>query len=399
MDFRFTPQEEAFRAEVRRFLAQELPPGWDDQFDLETQEGVDALWEFARQLQRKLAQRKWLTLAWPPEYGGLGAPIMHQVVFNEEMGRWRAPTLGLNMGVYWVGPAIMLYGSQWQKERFLPKIASGEEVWCTLYSEPGAGSDLAALQTRALLEGDEWVINGQKIWTSLAHRAHWGYLAARTDPAAPKHKGISTFVVPMRDEKGDPYPGITIRPLINMAGHHGFNQVFFEDVRIPKEYLVGEVNRGWYQVAVALDFERSSISGVARSRRLWEDLVELARQERALSAGRPQVRLRLAEVGVEIEVGRYLSYRVASLQQAGQIPNYEASIAKLYASELSQRLARTGMELLGLYGQLHPKSKWAKLRGRMERYYLTSVAETIAGGTSEVQRNVIATRGLGLPRG
>ncbi|MDT7944295.1 MAG: acyl-CoA dehydrogenase family protein [Dehalococcoidia bacterium] len=395
MDFRFTAEEERFREEVRQFLDRELPPGWDEEFDMETEAGVDALWEFARQLQRKLGQRRWLALAWPPEHGGLGAPIMHQVIFNEEMGRRRAPLLGLNMGVYWVGPAIMLYGSPWQKERFLPKIASGEEVWCTLYSEPGAGSDLASLQTRAVLEGDEWVINGQKIWSSMAHRADWGYLAARTDPDAPKHKGISTFLVPMKA------PGIIIRPLINMAGHHGFNQVFFENVRIPKDYLVGEVNRGWYQVAVTLDFERSSISGVARSEGYYEAILGLVREERHLlsATGREAARLRLAEVGIEIEVGRYLSYRVASLQQQGRVPNYEASIAKLYASELAQRLARVGMDVLGLYGQLQPKSRWAKLRGRVERYYLTSVAETIGGGTSEIQRNVIAVRGLGLPRG
>jgi alkylation response protein AidB-like acyl-CoA dehydrogenase len=229
----------------------------------------------------------------------------------------------------------------------------------------------------------------------MAHRADWGYLAARTDPDAPKHKGISTFSVPMKA------PGIIIRPLINMAGHHGFNQVFFENVRIPKDYLVGEVNRGWYQVAVSLDFERSSISGVARSEGYYEAILGLVREERHLlsATGREAARLRLAEVGIEIEVGRYLSYRVASLQQQGRVPNYEASIAKLYASELAQRLARVGMDVLGLYGQLQPKSRWAKLRGRVERYYLTSVAETIGGGTSEIQRNVIAVRGLGLPRG
>jgi len=390
MEFRFTPEEEAFRQEVRQFLDQELPPDWEERFDTETEEGFGGLSQFARAFQRKLAQRRWLALPWPPEYGGLGATIMQQVIYNEEMAYRRAPT-GFNMGVAWVGPALMLYGTEEQKRRFLPKIASGEEIWCTLYSEPGAGSDLAALQTRAVLEGDYWVINGQKIWTSQAHQAHWGWLAARTDPDAPKHKGISTFVVPMDS------PGITIQPLINMAGQHGFNQVFFDNVRIPRHYLVGEVNRGWYQVAVALDFERSSISGVARARRFLDDLVLFARQE-GVARGRPQVRARLADMAIEVEVGRYLSYRVASMQQAGQIPNYEASVAKLYSSELDQRLARAGMELLGLYGQLHPRSRWARLKGRVERHYLVSVASTIGGGTSEIMRNVIAGRGLGLPR-
>ncbi len=390
MEFRFTAEEEAFRQEVRQFLDQELPPNWEEQFDTETEEGFGGYSEFARAFQRKLAQRRWLALPWPPEYGGLGATIMQQVIYNEEMAYRRAPT-GFNMGVAWVGPALMLYGTEEQKRRFLPKIASGEEIWCTLYSEPGAGSDLAALQTRAVLEGDYWVINGQKIWTSQAHQAHWGWLAARTDPDAPKHKGISTFVVPMDA------PGITIQPLINMAGQHGFNQVFFDNVRIPRDYLVGEVNRGWYQVAVALDFERSSISGVARAQRFLDDLVQFAREE-GVTHGRPQVRAKLADMAIEVEVGRYLSYRVASLQQAGQIPNYEASVAKLYSSELDQRLARAGMQLLGLYGQLHPRSKWTRLRGRVERNYLVSVASTIGGGTSEIMRNVIAGRGLGLPR-
>jgi alkylation response protein AidB-like acyl-CoA dehydrogenase len=392
MDFRFGTAEEGFRAEVRAFLDESLPQDWDHQFNRETAEGLEQLWAFARDLQRELGRRRWLALAWPPEYAGLGAGIMQQVVFNEEMGYRRAPTFGLNMGVYWVGPTLMLYGTEEQKRRFLPRIASGEEVWCTLYSESGAGSDLAALQTRAVLEGDYWVINGQKIWSSMDHRAHWGWLAARTDPDAPKHKGISLFIVPMDA------PGITIRPLINMAGHHGFNQVFFDKVRIPRDYLVGEMNRGWYMLAVSLDFERTSISGVARTQGLWDSIVRWARSL-PVGAVRGRARLALADRGIEIQVGRMLSYRVASIQSAGRVPNYEASAAKLFASELSQRVAATGVELLGLYGQLRPGSKWAILRGRIARTFLTSVAETIGGGTSEIQRNIIAQRGLGLPRG
>jgi len=392
MDFRLTAQEQEFRTEVREFLKKELPSGWHDQFDTETELGAEQQSEFGKQFNKKLAQRRWLTMPWPVEYGGLGASIMQQMVYNEEMSYAGAPT-GLNMGVAWVGPSLMIYGSEEQKRRFVPPIASYDETWCTLYSEPGAGSDLAFLQTRAVRDGDEWVINGQKIWTSGAHRSDWGWLAARTNPDAPKHKGISMFLVPMKT------PGITIRPLINMAGMHGFNEVFFEDARIPANYIVGQENNGWYQLAVALDFERSSVAGVARARRWWEDLVAFAHDHRPLVEARPEVRHRLAEIGVEIEAGQNLCYRVASLQQAGKIPNYEASIAKLYSSEVGQRLAGTGMQLLGLYGQLHPKSKYAYLRGRIERYYQISVAETIGGGTSEIMRNVIAIRGLGLPRG
>ncbi len=392
MEFRFTPEEEAFRAEVRDFLKKELQPGWQDEFDTETELGAEQQSEFSRQFTKKLAQRHWLTLPWPVEYGGLKASVMQQMIYNEEMAYASAPA-SFSMGVAWVGPALMIYGTEEQKKRFLPPIASHDEIWCTLYSEPTAGSDLASLKTRAVRDGDEWVISGQKTWTTGAHRSDWGWLAARTDPEAPKHKGISMFMVPMDA------PGIAIQPLINMAGMHGFNEVFFEDVRIPANYLVGQENNGWYQLAVALDFERTSVAGVARARRWWEDLLAFSRDHRSFVEARPGVRYRLAEIGVEIEAGQNLCYHVASLQQAGKIPNYEASIAKLYSSELGQRLAATGMDLLGLYGQLHPHSKYAYLRGRIERYCQVAVAETIAGGTSEIMRAIIAIRGLGLPRG
>jgi len=392
MDFRFTQEEENFRTEVRQFLKTELQPGWEEQFDTEGELGLVAHGDFAKQFNKKLANRGWLALPWPKEYGGLGATVMQQVIYNEEMAYTGAPT-GFNMGVAWVGPSLMIYGTEEQKKRFMPRITSLEDVWCTLYSEPASGSDLAALQTKAIRDGDEWVLNGQKIWTSGAHRSNWGWLAARTDFEAPKHKGISMFLVPMDS------PGITIRPLVNMAGQHGFNEVFFEDVRIPANYLVGQENQGWYQLAVALDFERSSIAGSARARRWWEDLLRFGRENPSFVKTRPEIRHRLVEIGIEIDVAMFLSYRVASLQQAGKIPNYEATIAKMYSSELGQRLSRSGIELLGMYGQLHPKSKYAKLKGRMERYYQVSVAETIAGGTSEIMRSVAAIRGLGLPRG
>jgi alkylation response protein AidB-like acyl-CoA dehydrogenase len=241
-------------------------------------------------------------------------------------------------------------------------------------------------------DGDDYVINGQKIWTSGAHRSNWGWLAARTDPDAPKHKGISTFVVPMEA------PGITIRPLINIAGQHGFNEVFFDNVRIPKENLVGEENRGWYQVAVALDFERSGIQAYAGGRRTLEEIVDLAKSRRDLWERNPQVRLALADRVIEVQVGTIIAYRIPSMQSQGKIPNYEASMSKLYGSELGQRIARTGMQVIGLYGGLRDEQA-APLAGRIAASYLTSVSGTIAAGTSEIQRGIIATRGLGLPRG
>ena len=390
MRFQFTPEQESFRAEVRAFLAEQLPAGCE-QRTASAEGDSDAAWEFSRQFTSRLAERKWLAMAWPVEYGGLSADYMTQLIYNEEMAYHRAPGGG-GMGVAWVGPAVMLYGTDEQKQRFLPRITSGADVWCTLYSEPGAGSDLAALQTRAVADGDDFVINGQKIWTSGAHRSNWGWLAARTDPDAPKHKGISTFVVPMDA------PGITVRPLINIAGQHGFNEVFFDNVRIPKENLVGELNRGWYQVAVALDFERSGIQAFAGGRRTLEEVVEFARSNRRLWERNPSVRLALADRAVEVEVGTLIAYRIPSMQAQGKIPNYEASMSKLYGSELSQRIARTGMQVIGQHGQL-AGGGLAPLAGRLATAYLTSVSSTIAAGTSEIQRGIIATRGLGLPRG
>ncbi len=389
MDFHFSPEEEAFRQEVRDFIRTEAPEGWRDGL------GNDParIWQFEREWQRKLAARRWLALAWPKELGGYGATYMEQLIFNEEMGRNRAPSF-VNMGVAWVAPSIMLYGSYEQKQRYVRRIAEGEDIWCTLYSEPGAGSDLASLQTRAELDGDEWVINGQKIWTTYAHLSDHGWLAARTDPTAPKHRGISTFVVPMRT------PGITVQPLVNMADGHEFNEVFFEDVRIPRENLVGELNRGWYHVAVGFGFERTSIGNPAGARRAVQDLAEICRRTmvngRPLAA-RPEVRMKIADLWTQIEVATVLAYRVASLQTAGKVPDAEASEIKLFAMELNQRVSNAAVGILGLGGQVRSGPVAAR-GGDFSYMYLRSVANTIEGGTSEIMRNIIATRGLGLPR-
>jgi alkylation response protein AidB-like acyl-CoA dehydrogenase len=391
MQFQPSPEEAAFRNEVRSFLQEHLPADWDGADPYGADAVGSSVSDVGRRITKQLVERKWIAMAWPREYGGLGASHMQQLIYNEEMAYHAVPAGG-GMGVAWVGPAIMLYGTDEQKQRFLPRITSAEDRWCTLYSEPGAGSDLAALQTRAVLDGDEWVINGQKIWTSLADRSNWGWLAARTDPDAPKHKGISTFVVPMDA------PGISIRPLINMAGQAGFNEVFFDNVRIPKDHLVGEANRGWYQVAVALDFERSGIQSYAGSRRTLEQLTRFVQEQPQTTRRNPSVRWRLADRFVELAAGTYIAYRVPWLQSRGMIPNYEASISKLFGSELIQRVAHTGLQLLGLFGGLAPGSHWAPLKGRLERAYLTSVASTVAAGTSEIQRSIVATRGLGLPR-
>ncbi len=388
MDYRFPADLETYRQEVRQFIHQQLPAGWGDTGEAD----ADSAALVQRQFQKAMAARQWLTAPWPRQYGGLEATHWQQVVMNEEMAYFRAPST--NMGVQWVGPTLMLVGSDEQKQAHLGGIANGDVWWCTLYSEPGAGSDLAGLQTRAVRDGDDYVVNGQKIWTSGGHHANWGWLAARTDPDAPKHKGITLFTVDMQT------PGITIRPLINMAGKHIFNEVFFEDVRVPKNRVVGEVNRGWYHIAVALDFERSGIGRFASAQRTLDDLTRYVRSNPRLVQDRPSARLELADRSIEVSVGRFLGYRITHLQTRGIIANYEASVSKLFGSELAQRIALTGMKMLGSAGQLLPANgAAAPMGGVVAENYLTAVSATIAAGTSEVQRGIIAGRGLGMPRG
>lgn len=396
MEFRFSAEEERFRQEIRDFLRKELPADWAQTAGTGgLGEGSEERWEFLRRFQKKLAAKGWLTLGWPQEHGGMGASHMMQVIYNEEMAYHRAPTQ-LGVGPDRVGPTIILYGTEEQKERYLPGIANAETVWCQGFSEPGAGSDLASLQTRADIDGDYFVVNGQKIWTSLAHKADMCILLVRTDPQAPKHKGISYLLAEMKT------PGIEVRPLVDMMNRHTFNQLFFENARIPRNALVGELNRGWYVAAATLDFERSGINRVVAGIRTYEDLVEYAAQKQVngrLLVDEPGVRNKLAELAIEFQVGRLLAYRVASMQARGQIPNAEASMSKLFGSELQQRLANAGLAILGLAGQLEPGAARAPLRGRMEQYYLFAASLTIAAGTSEIMRGIIAGRGLGLPRG
>jgi alkylation response protein AidB-like acyl-CoA dehydrogenase len=400
MDYRFTDEEESFRSEVRTFLRSELPEDWDfDPFEL-----TEDKWDFARDFTKKLAGKGWVAPAWPQEYGGQGMPYMKQVVLSEEIAYHRAPNTSL-IGVTYAGPTVIVYGNEEQKKQFLPGITSGDIVWCQGYSEPNAGSDLASLQTRAVKDGDDYIINGTKIWSSNAHKANWCFFLARTDMDAPKHKGITYFMTPMDT------PGISVRPLVNMADEHVFNEIVFDNVRVPVKYLVGEENRGWYIGMTTLDFERSNISTAAQYRRTFDQLVEYVKSGTNGTSGTngdksntyhlspdTSVKAKLAELAIENTVGRYLSLRVASMQERGQIPNYESSAAKVYHSEYGQRLAGAGMQIMGLHGTLREESKHARMRGRFARTYLTSIGVTIAAGTSEIQRGIIAQRGLGLSR-
>jgi alkylation response protein AidB-like acyl-CoA dehydrogenase len=379
MEFRFSAEDEAFRREVRQFIRAELP---------KVREGES--------FTKKLAARGWLTMSWPREYGGQGAAHLRQLVYNEEMAYHRAP--GQTMGADRVGPTLILFGTEEQKARFLPAIVRDEITWCQGFSEPGSGSDLASLQTRAVRDGDSWVVTGQKIWTSNAQRADYMILLARTDPDAPKHRGITYFLVDMK------LPGITVRPLLQLTGLPGFNEVFFDGVRVPADMVVGEVNRGWYVSAATLDFERSGIGRVIGGLRTFEEVVAYAKGTPARDGNggtlfdQVSVRHALADVALSFEVGRLMSYRVAWMQSRGLVPNYEASMAKTFGTELHQRMARVAFATLGLRGQLM-NGEWAPLEGQVPMAVLQTVSLTIAAGTSEINRNIIATRGLGLPRG
>jgi alkylation response protein AidB-like acyl-CoA dehydrogenase len=385
MDFRFTPRQEAFRQEIRSWLARELTPEVRRQYSATGGEG------FSREFSRRLGQKGWIGLAWPKEYGGQALGYIERTIYLEEMLLAAAPIGYHHFAERQMGPSIMMFGTEEQKREFLPRIVRGECGFCIGYSEPGVGSDLASLQTRAVQDGDDYVINGTKIWTSYAHLQDYIWLAVRTNPDAPKHRGISVFIVPLNA------PGITVRPIINMAGVHSFNQVFFDNVRVPKTAMVGERDRGWYVVASNLDFERSGIERIAQYRPLWEEVVAFVRETPA--ARSPILRHRIAEVEVEYQVGRWLAYSIAWLQDRGVVPNKEASMIKVYGATWTQRMLQTAMEVLGLYGQLTQDSKGAPLGGRVQRAWLASFAASIAGGTNEVQRNIIALRGLGLPRG
>jgi alkylation response protein AidB-like acyl-CoA dehydrogenase len=386
MRFHDTPETAAFRTEVRDWIFNDLTEAERGSGGMFSERDPD----ISASVRKKLVKRGWIAPAWPKEYGGMGATIRQQAVFNEELAYHRIPGPDF-IGINYVGPTLMLFGTEEQKQRFIPRILSGEDSWCQGYSEPGSGSDLASLQTRAVLDGDNFVINGQKIWTSGAHRANWVFMLARTDPEAPKHRGISYILAPMNST------GLEVRPLVNMAGAHEFNEVFFQDVTVPKDNLVGELNRGWYVGMATLDFERSAIGSVASTRRDMEDLVAYMRE-----SGKDiqsSARNELADRTIEAEVVRMLSLRIVWMQESGQVPNQEASMAKLFTTELNQRTARTAIKLLGMGGQGYAANGAETMPGRWIYTYLRSVANTIEGGSSEIQRNIIATRGLGLPRG
>ncbi len=409
MDWADTSEQAAFRVEVRKFIDEGLPEYYKRQAAEGGALGGEGGWQTDRFLgspeakaaaldwEAKVAGRGWVAPHWPKEYGGAGMSSMEQFILKQEMANTGAPDVG-GQGVAMLGPTIIAHGTEEQKQKFLPATLKCEMVWCQGYSEPGAGSDLASLQTRGIRDGDEWVINGQKIWTSNAHRANWIWMLVRTDPDAPKHRGIS-FMLSSMDT-----PGISVRPLISGGGMHFSNETFYEDVRIPQSQVVGEVNRGWYVGMTLLDYERSNISGAVDARRELERMLEKTapggEDHEKKRDDFDTIRLEVADRYIESEVGFNFSFRIISMQNRGLIPNYEASTSKMFASELNQRIQRTGVKIFGLYSQMwDPEDSVAPYGARFTQNYYHTIPSTIAGGTSEIQRNIIATRGLGLPRG
>jgi alkylation response protein AidB-like acyl-CoA dehydrogenase len=387
LDFSYSAEELALQKEVREFLKNDMPP--QVPYEVEHEKG----WEgpYTRAFVRRLGAKGWLTPSWPREYGGLGATYMQRYIIGEEMSYFGGPrTL---IGATMAGPTILLYGTEEQKKEFLPPVARGEIEFALGYTEPEAGSDLAAMDIRAVEKDDHYLINGQKIFNTGCHYSDYHWLGARTDPQAPRHRGISLFIVDLKS------PGISLDPIITMAGYRT-NAVYYDNVRVPKKNMVGEKNKGWYQIATALDFERTYEAGGVE--RQFHVLLDYCRHTRR--CGQPvtqdiKVRQKLAKIAVEIEVLKLFAVRLACLLNKGTVPNYEAAMAKLFGSELEQRLSQTGAEILGLYCQLQEGDKLAPMDGRLELYHRMTVRWTIVRGSSEIMRTLIATRGLGMPRG
>lgn len=397
MDFRFSEAEKKFRAEIEEFIIREAPPGYADK-ELYWPGGYGALGEFevrdpaVEKFRQKMGERGWLTMAWPKEYGGGGRSFVEQAIFFDRLSYHGAP--GMDVSTLISGPTILRFGSDELKKEWIPRIVKGNLKFWLAYSEPNAGSDLAAIQARAVVDGDDLIVNGQKIWSSGAHVSDCAWMVARTDMDAAPYKGTTLFIV---DNKS---PGITIRPIVNINGFHSFNEVFFDNVRVPKKNIVGEMNMGFYYLMVALDFERLVIS-IGGFRRRYEDLLNYARSTRRngrLLSEDAKIRARLAQLAIEIEIAYLLYYKTAWMMDNNLFPNIEASEIKLVTTLLSRKLADAGMEIMGQRAQLWPGSPHAPISGRFAVGYLDSLSAVIGAGTSEIQRNILAQRGLGLKR-
>ena len=395
MDFNYTPEDQAFRTEVRTWLEANkkfAPPPSNIMAD----EG-EGDWEARVNWHKKLNEGGWVSVNWPKEYGGRGATVMQRLIYREELSRLGLNEAMIGMGINLLGPTLIHWGTEEQKKNHIPKILKGEEVWCQGYSEPGAGSDLASVQTRAVDDGDDFVVNGQKTWTSIAQHADMIFALVRTDPAAPKHKGISYLLIDMHS------PGVTVRPLVQMTGGKGFNEVFFEDVRVPKKNILGERNNGWQVAMTTLLFERGGGGGEGAMGAVYE-LARLARRiprsgDGATAWDDSSVRQKVAEFAAEAQALRYTGYRQLTRQLKGLPPGPEGSMMKLCGTELALKIALYAMELLGPYSQLEFNAPFAVDKGKWSFRMLAARGPTIYAGTNQIQHNIIGERVLGLPKG
>jgi alkylation response protein AidB-like acyl-CoA dehydrogenase len=397
VDFTLTPEQEAFREEVRAWLKVNIPRDWEARAmgsaDVPRPEAYDAM----RVWQRKLYDAGFIGLTWPKEYGGRGLTFLEEMVLHEEMALAKAPPILNILGVGMAGPTIVAYGTEEQKKRYPAKILSCEEIWCQGYSEPNAGSDLASLQTRAVKDGEHWVINGQKVWTSLAHIADFMMLLARTDPEAPRHKGITYFLLDMK------LPGVTVKPLKQLTGDSEFNEVFFDNVRVHESQVLGGVNNGWAVGLTTLMYERLALGfGLqVRLRIALDSLIELARKmdKHGRSVVKdPVMRQKIAQLWIDTECLKYMGARVITKLLKGEIPGPEASAGKMGWVETHQKIQELAMEIEGPYSQILRGSDWAVDGGLWQYTFLRSRANSIEGGTTEIQKNIIGERVLGLPK-
>jgi alkylation response protein AidB-like acyl-CoA dehydrogenase len=394
VDLSFTPAQEAFRLRLRAWLAENLPPGWGtDRFPGFAHEDEETA--FLRAWQARLYRAGWCGLSWPREYGGAGATPIEQAIYDEEMARAQAPELVNKVGVNNVGPTLMRHGTEEQKRRFLPTILSGEEIWCQLFSEPGAGSDLAALRTRADRDGDGWRLTGQKVWTSFARLARWAICLART-AVAPRHHAITYFIVDMEA------PGVEIRPLRQLTGGAEFNEVFLDGVPVAPQHVIGRVNEGWQVAMDTLAHERGTgylFKEQVKTRIAIDRLVDLVRQRAA--AGRPvhpALRHAVVRAWIGVEIMRLHNLDTITRLARGEEPGPESSLKKEFWTHYAQDLHETMIAAQGMVGQLAPDDPRAIDRGRWQQSFLYSRSWSISGGTSEIQLNIIAQRMLGLPR-
>lgn len=405
MHWQDTPEQAAFRDEVRTFIAEHFPAGYRPDPTAEHSLEPEDVWgynwpvdrfssdperrEGARKWAAVLAERGWIVPHWPKTFGGAGLGPVEEFVLHEEMMRAKVPTVN-GIGAFLLGPTLLEHGTPEQQAEHLPPIARGERTWAQGFSEPGAGSDLASLRTRAVRDGDHYIVNGQKVWTSLGQYADWLFVLVRTDPEAPKHRGITFLLVDTST------PGVTIRPITDIRGSTPFAEVFFSDARIPARNRVGEENSGWYIAMTALSFERAGIGSTVKFEQAIADLVDHVRAT-GLGDDKATVRHEIARRYTEMRVLYNLARYTVSRQAEGGVPGYEASVNQLFGAELAQRLARTGNAVFGPLARLWDRTEHP-LAAAFTHLRFDAVAATFLGGTTEIQRNVIATRGLNLPR-